>query len=299
MTRIWLAIMVLVLGAAGAHAQGPTSTCVEIGGASDDAADLKRLVMSEIDRHATHRSATSDCTSYVRVERLSIDGTVLLTGRINTQVPHREPVVDGNIGKAVERMLRVLLNNDPVRLRGPRRKNWLLDGLRSLKKGRMVYGVEAFQLIAPVADGTQSVPGIAVYARREVDTWQLGLRLHYAGKLDGIGQDLTLVGHIAVQMHLAWFTHPLGDTSFYLGALAGVDHQRFQGPSGIDGGPSSASATLFGVGGRMGVEMFRTTSSRVDLFAQALAPTGTSTDDDDLVVDAWVPSVTIGAGIAF
>lgn len=298
MTRIWLPFMLGLMSATGAYAQGPTSTCVEIGGASEDAADLKRLVMSEIDRHATHRSATSDCASYVRVERLSIDGKVLLTGRINTQVPHRETVVDGRIGKAVERMLRVLLNNDPIRLRGPRRKNWLLDGLRSLKTGRMVYGIEAFQLVALV-DGPQSVSGIAVHARREVDTWQLGLRLHYAGKLNGIGPDLTLVGHIAVQLHLMWFTHPHSDTSFYLGTLAGVDHQRYEGPSGIDGGPSSTSATLFGVGGRMGVEMFRATSSRIDIFAQALAPAGTSTDDEDLVIDAWVPSVTFGAGVAF
>lgn len=299
MTRLWIALMALTLYAGSADAQGPTSTCVEVTGAGDDAADLKRLVMAEIDRHTTHRSATSDCASYIRIERLSIDQKTYLTGRINTQVPHRETVEDGDVAKAIERMLRVLLNNDPVRLRGPRQKNWLLDGLRSLKTGRMVYGVEAFQLLALMDDGPQSVSGIAVHARREVAAWQLGVRLHYAGKLDGVGPDLTLVGHIAVQMHLAWFTHPEGDTSFYLGALAGVDHQRFEGPSGVDGGPSSTSATLFGVGGRVGVEMFRATSSRVDLFAQVVAPTGTSSDDEDLVVDAWVPSLTIGAGVAF
>ena len=299
MIRIWFALMVGLGGIGGAAAQGPTSTCVEITGAGDDSADLKRLVMAEIDRHTTHRSASTDCASYVRIERLTIAAETYLTGRINTQVPHRETVVEGNTARAVERMLRVLLNNDPVRLRGPRRQNWLLDGLRSLKKGRMVYGVEAFQLLAPVDDGLQSLSGIAVNARREVDTWQLGLRLHYAGILDGVGSDLSMVAHIAVQMHLMWFTHPGSDASVYLGAIAGVDHQRYQGPSGVDGGPSSASATLFGLGGRLGVEMFRATSSRVDLFAQIVAPTGTSTDSEDLVIDAWVPSLTLGAGIAF
>lgn len=299
MIRIWLTLAAVLMGAGGAFAQGPTSTCVEIAGAGDDAADLRRLVMAEIDRHATHRAATQDCASFVRIERLRIGDAVYLTGRINTQVPHREAVVDGDVGRAVERMLRVLFNNDPVRLRGPRRPNWLLDGVRALKTGRMVYGIEAFQLIALVDEGPQSVSGVAINARREVADWHLGLRLHYAGKLDGVGPDLTLVGHIAAQLHLAWFTDALGDTSFYLGALVGVDHQRFEGPSGVDGGPSSTSATLFGVGGRLGLETFRTTSSRLDLFAQVLAPAGSSTDANDLVIDAWVPSVTLGAGIAF
>jgi hypothetical protein len=255
--------------------------------------------MTELDRHATHKSADSDCASYVRVELLTVGESQYLTGRINTQVPHRETVQDGNMARAVERMLRILLHNDPVRLRGPRRQNWLIAGLRNLKKGRMVYGAEAFQLVGLVDGDVQSLAGIALNVRREVDTWQLGGRIHYAGKFGGVGPDLTLVGHLAVQFHLMWFTHPKGNTTFYFGAIAGLDHQRYEGPSGIDGGPSSTSASLFAVGGRMGIEMFRASSSRVDLFAQAMAPTGAATDDNDQVIDAWVPSVTAGLGIAF
>lgn len=295
----WLLWLLWLLPAAALAQGGPTKTCVEIANGGADAEALERLVRSEIDRHTTHRAATSDCTSYVRIERLDIGAASYLTGRINTSVPHREAIVEDNIARAVERMLRVLLNNDPKRLRGPRRLDAIRRQLSALKAGRMVYGVEAFQLLALVDGSSQSVAGVAINVRREVDAWQLGGRIHYAGRLGAGGADLTLVGHLAVQLQVAWFTHPHSDTSLYFGALAGLDHQRYDGPSGVDGGPSSTSASLFGLGGRLGVEFFRATASRVDLFAQVVAPTGSSTDEDDLVIDAWVPSATMGLGVAF
>lgn len=289
----------LLLGSSLAHAQDPTRICVEVLGGGADSADLQRLVMTEIDRHATHKAAEGDCASFLRVELLTVGSGQYLTGRINTQVPHREMVQGGDLARTVERMLRVVLHNDPVRLRGPRRANWFLDNLRNLKRGRMVYGVEAFQHLSLVDGETQSLAGIAINVRREVEAWQLGGRMHYAGRFSPAGDGLTLVGHLAVQLQIMWFSHPRGDTTVYFGGIAGLDHQRYDGPSGIDGGPSSTSASLFAVGGRLGVEMFRATSSRVDLFAQVMAPTGTSTDEADQVIDAWVPSATMGLGIAF
>ncbi|MCB9547219.1 MAG: hypothetical protein H6706_15415 [Myxococcales bacterium] len=294
-----LLLAILLVGGA-ARAQGPTSTCVEVLGAPAELGDLRRLVMTELDRHPTHRAAEADCSSFLRVEVLVLAGSQYLTGRINTQVPHREVVEDGDIARAVERMLRVVLHNDPVRLRGPRDEGWLRAGIAALRGGRMVYGIEAFQLMAPLDGGLESMPGLAVMVRREVASWHLAARLSYAGRTAGAGPDLHLVGDLGLQLHLAWFLSPEADTAFYLGGVAGLDHQRFEGPSAIAPDERhSASATAFALGLRLGVELFRTTTGRLDLYAQAMAPTGASTDEEEGVVDAWVPSVSLGAGIAF
>lgn len=283
-----------------ASAQAPrTRTCVQVTGAGDDTNTLEDMVRWETDRHATHVAATERCETTVRIERFDIGTRSYLTGRMNNSVPHREEIVEGDVARSIERLLRVLFNNDPVRMRGPRRFDALRQRLKSLKAGRMVYGIEAFQLVALVDDDPQSVAGIAVNVRREVDFWQIGGRLHYGGRFDGIGDDLTLVGHLAVQLNVMWFTHPNADWSVYFGTVAGLDHQRYEGPSGVDGGPSSTSASLFAVGGRLGVELFRATTGRADVFAQFMAPVGTTTDDQDLVIDAWVPSATMGFGVAF
>lgn len=283
-----------------ASAQAPrTRTCIQVTGAGDDTNTLEDLTRWETDRHTTHIAATERCETTVRIERFDIGTRSYLTGRMSDSVPHREEIVEGDVARAIERLLRVLFNNDPVRMRGPRRFDALRQRLASLKAGRMVYGIEAFQLIALVDDDPQSVAGVAINVRREVDAWQIGGRLHYAGKFDGVGAALTLVGHLAVQLNVMWFTHPDADTSAYFGVVAGLDHQRYEGPSGVDGGPSSTSASLLAVGGRFGVELFRATRTRADLFAQVMAPVGATTDDQDLVIDAWVPSATVGLGVAF
>ena len=297
-TMVGALCAVLVLWVGVARAQGPTNTCVEVAGAQADEVDLKRLVMTEVDRHATHRAVETDCSSYLRVELLQIGTSRYLTGRINTQVPHREQV-EGDMAQAVERMLRVVLHNDPVRLRGPRDEGWLRAGIGALKNGRMLYGIEAFQLMA-LLDGVESMPGLAIMVRREVARWHLAARASYAGRFADAGPDLHLVGHLGVQLHVMWFADPQADTSFYIGGLGGLEHHRFEGPSAVENNDVlSATATTFGLGLRMGVELFRTTSSRFDLFAQAVAPVASSTDAENGVVDAWMPTVALGAGILF
>lgn len=290
--RLWLVL--LLVGTA--RAQGPTSTCVEVSGSAEP--DLRRLVMAELDRHPTHRAAEADCTSFLRVELLTVGSDRYLTGRINTQVPHRE-TVEEDIARTVERLLRVVLNNDPLRLRGPRDEGWLRAGIGALKNGRMLYGIEAFQLMA-LLEGAESMPGLAILVRREVARWHLAARASFASRFADAGPDLHLTSHLGVQVHIMWFTDPHSDFSFYLGGLGGLEHHRFEGPSPVeDGAERTASATTFGLGVRLGLELFRTTDGRFDLFAQGVAPVSASTDVEQEVVDAWMPSLSIGAGIMF
>ncbi len=298
----------LLLALAGAaSAQGPTETCVEVATERADARALRRLVVDELDRHPTHRGVEapkdrSACGSYLRVEVIELAEGRWLTGRINDQVPHRERVHDDDLTGALSRLLTVVLHNDPVRLRGPRRGDWVRDSLRDLKRGRTLWGVEAYQVGGWLDGGVAALPGLALNLRREVDAWHLGVRLGYAGRPGAAPEDLALNHHVAAQLQVIWFADALGDASFYGGALIGAEHQRFSGPApGYgDGASDTASATGLAVGGRLGVELFRTTTGRFDLFAQVALPAFVANDEDAAgVVDAWLPTVTVGAGMLF
>src|SRR5688500_13291762 len=105
-----------------AIAQVPTSTCVEVIGPEAEA--VRRLVISELDRHPTHRAADDGCVSFLRVELSQVGDARYVTGRVNTQVPHREPASD-DLAEAIAQMLRIVLHSDPMRLEDPARVDWL------------------------------------------------------------------------------------------------------------------------------------------------------------------------------
>lgn len=288
---------IALLAARPAAAQAPTQTCVEVVSDAVDAAGLRALVESELDRHPTHRAVQTACESFLRVELIEVDGQRFLTARINTQVPHREVVTD--LEAAVGAMLTVVLNNDPIRLRGPQDRGWVRRQLHALRSGVTYFGVEAYQIGAWVHGDLRSLPGVALQARREVDQWHLGVRLALAWRLSDYGDALTLTGHVAGQLQVAWFWSDTADTSAYFGALMGLEHQRFSGPSSFDDGVDRIAKTGFAAGGRIGVEMFRTTTGRLDLFGQVMLPVGSTTDAENGVVDAYVPTVSLGAGMVF
>lgn len=284
-----------------ASAQSPTETCVVVQTSRPDAEAIRALVMTEIDRFPTHRSAAEGCGSHLRVEIIDLAGKSYVTGRINTQVPHREPVEGDDLATAIERMLRVVLHNDPVRLRGPRSENFLRRGLSGLKNGETLLLAEVYQVVTPLDGGVSSLAGVAVGARREAADWHLAARIHYAGRLASPPAGaLAMTGRVGVAMQLAWFDDALADTAWYVAAEAGVDHQRFEGPAPRFGGEDeSYTQTGFALGVRGGVELFRATTTRLDLFVQATLPVFMTTDDEGGVVDGYLPGFTAGAAMLF
>lgn len=298
--RSAVALLLAVLPTA-AWAQATTATCVEVITRRSDAEELRRLVVDELDRHPTHRSAEDGCTSFMRVELIEVAEGRYLTGRINDQVPHRERVEGDDLVGALSSLLTVVLHNDPVRLRGPRNDDWFRRGLRVLKSGRTLWGFEAYQVGAWLDGGAASLPGVAVQVRREVSNWHLGARMSYAGRLGDDPDHLVMNHHVTAHMQLAWFASEVADTSFYATGLVGLEHQRFAGPApGYGAGEhDEVGVTGLGVGGRVGVEFFRTTTGRLDVFAQLIAPAFVAQDEEGGVVDAWVPTATLGAGLLF
>lgn len=293
-----IVIAAAVLGAFTgiAAAQSATNLCVSVPEGTPDAAGLKALVLNEIDRHPTHISAKDGCQSYLRVELIEVGKSRYVTGRINALVPHREHVVS-DLAEAVEKLLKVLLHNDPVRLRGPRKRNWLSKGLADLKRGRALFGIEIYQ-VGGIVDGRfDSLPGVAFVARREVERWHVGARVGVAFRTDSSNR-LHQTGHVAAQAQLLYFSSDTSTTAAYAGTVVGLEHQRFRGP-GTDGKRQDFAKSGLAVGGRAGVEFFRHAATRFDVFGQVMLPVFATTDPLEGVVDTYLPTATFGVGVVF
>ncbi len=286
--------LLILLGAGVVH---PTDTCVEVIAAEAD--PLRQLLIDELGRHRSHQFVEERCLSHLRVELISFSEQRYLTGRINAQVPHRDEIAGSHYPKAVDKLLRVLHHNHPVRLRGPR-GGWLRKKMQALKKGRNLYALEFFQLLSDLEGQFQSLPGLAFGIRRELDSWHLGGRFAYAGRWEK-SEHLQLRGHLSAQLHLVRFLSSLSRSSLYLGGSLGLEHQRFRGPIHLEGesGREDFSKTGLGAGLRLGWEGFRLSTTRVDLFCQAQLPLFKAKDEEAWVIDAWAPSLGLGMGLLF
>ena len=164
------------------------------------------------------------------------------------------------------------------------------------------YGLEVFQLTGSLGGRVFTLPGLALRLRREIDSFHLGLRISGAHILSDTSRDeLTFRSRITTVAEAAWFAAPLANVSWYVGAHAGLEIQRFEGPATfLDPGTTATESTeVVTLGVRGGVELFRSTDMRADLHAELDLPTWPAKDRDAGVVDEWVPTLSIGVGVAF
>jgi hypothetical protein len=75
---------------ASASAQARTRVCVHVRASEVEATALRRLVMTELNRHTTHQAADQACESRLSVELVELGSERYLTGRLDDEVPHRE-----------------------------------------------------------------------------------------------------------------------------------------------------------------------------------------------------------------
>ena len=306
-TGRWLLPGVVVLasllaGAGTARAQ--LRTCVTVEGAKAASEVLDRLVRSEIDRHPTHRAATDGCQAYLTVELIDLGAQEgrWLTGRINTQVPHREKIdADGQVA-AVERLLTIVLGNDPFVLRDPNATSWLRRQQRALEvRSHLRVGLEVYERASWVGRSLATLPGLALSVRREVSEFFIGVRMGGTVESGEARGQLQLRAQVDAQLEAAVYARPSANVSLFLSGLLGIAYQRFQGPAPFDGPGATGDATSTGVsiGARAGVEVLRTSDVRGVAFLELQAPTFVSSDPDHGVVDAWIPSASLGMGVLF
>ena len=278
-------------------------TCVHVEPGHGDGEALARLVKSEMDRHPTHRAASDDCQGYLSVEIIDLGpDEKWVTGRINTQVPYREKIGADGIGPAVQRLLTVVLNNDPLILQGPESNTWLNRQRRALeRRSAMHFGAEIYELASRIGSSFDTLPGAALILRREVSALHIGARLGGAFYPGREPDRLHLHMQFDAQIEGAFYASPSENTSLFASGLIGLVHYRFEGPATLDGAGATGSATSSGLtlGARAGVETLRTADVRVMVFLQVMLPVFKSSDPDHGVVDQWVPSAAIGAGLLY
>lgn len=278
---------------------------VEVTGVAETArrgllASLRSLVSSELDRHAGHRSADGDCDSRLAVELVALDGERFVTGRIGIQVPHREQVEDG-LPSAVERLLRVVLHSDPLVLRDPDEEGGLGSAVRRLAShGQTLFGVELFERVAMVDGRVQALPGVGLRLRREMLRWHVALRLAVATRAAPRTERLSLRNVTDLSAELGWFFSAEASTSGYLVVALGLEHQFLRGPLRDD---PNRRDEVHGVGltasVRLGVELFRSADTRLDVFAELTLPAFVTRDELERVMRQWVPSLVVGVGVMF
>ena len=298
-----LAGVLLLLTARSAAAQ--LRTCVRVEPGRADAQALTKLVKAELDRHPSHRAVEEDCQGYLTVELIDLGGAQAekwVTGRINTQVPFREKVGADGIAPAVQRLLSVVLNNDPLILQGPEANTWLRRQGRALeRRSVMHFGGELYQMAAVLARSLDTLSGAAIIVRREVSALHVGARLGGAFNFGGRPDQLRLTSQFDAQIEAALYASPAENTSLFGSALLGLSHSRYSGPAPFDGPGATATATNSGLslGLRGGVETMRTADVRVLMFLQVTLPAYMSSDPDHGVVDQWVPTAAFGVGALY
>ncbi len=305
MRRLALRVLALLatLTAASGIARAQVRTCVELETAPGPTDALARLIRDEIDRHPTHRAATADCQGYLTIEVIDLgaEGGKWITGRLDAQVPHRERIGSDGIAPAVERLLTVLLHNDPLVLRGPQSTSWLVRQERALAlRSTTHYGLEVYDLAAPVG-GLGTLPGVALSLRREIDQVSIGVRLAGAFNPGAEPATLNLHAQFDAQVEAAYYFRPAESVSLFVGVLVGLVYQRFEGPARLDGVGATGVFTSDGlaVGLRAGVEALRVADVRLLAFLDLEAPAFISRDPDHGVVDQWAPSASLGIGVLF
>jgi len=278
------------------------ATCVEVHASALSAADrtaLTTLVRSEVDRHRTHISVANDCASSLLVELVSLEGHRYLTARMGWQVPDRVEVED-TLEAAMSELLSVVLHNDPVRLRRPDQDTGLGGALHRLRRdGNTLWELELTETSGRLAGRFFGLAGASLNYRRELLQFSLGARVAFSSRTSPQPATLAPIALFNVAFEMRYHGSADASTSAYVGAQLGIEHQWLHGPLSTDPNRSdSANSTGVSVGLRFGVELFRTTNTRLDLFTLLNVPAFLARDEADDVVKRWLPTLTVGVGLA-
>ena len=284
-------------------AQARVRVCVYLESTRPEAAELRRLVMTEIDRHPTHQAVEQGCESQLVVELVELGGDFrgerYLTGRLDNEVPHREPVPSSGLAKAVERLVTVVLHNDPRKLYGPERDDWIgRTRAAFLQRGTTHFGLELGQTVAVVGGEVQTLPGAALSARREIDRIHVGARVAGATTLNSEQPALRLSQQFLAQIEIALFSSADAPSALFVALLGGLEYQRYQGV--VESEPErrvqSTAVMGFSAGARGGVEILRYSDVRFQIFCQVLLPAFAARDASSALVDQWTPTGALGIG---
>jgi hypothetical protein len=276
--------------------------CVSVQGfGSQSVADYQRTVMNEVRRHPHHTPVVSDCERHLHIEYLKLKPHPVVTGYLDGQVPSRVKVEGKKkLDEAISEVVSLILGSDPAAwIRNP--ENYLDRVLVSdagLKKGILLFGLEAFQHAARTGDGASFLPGLGVRIRRGLGPVQVGARAIAAymprRPMEGSKAQISLLA--SLEPEVSWMMSEKKASSFYVAGSLGLTVIRMEG---FNEGRESLTDVGISLGVRAGVELLRVSDYRLDLFVQGHIPLFVTNSEESDIVDAYTPGIQIGAGIAF
>jgi hypothetical protein len=302
------ALALLALAALPAPAAAGTPICLDTRlPGLDDPAAWRLWIVSEIARHPGHDPVDTDCPTTLTIEAFRVDGQLVLTAWFPGDVPLREEVAaDTPVRPTLAELLIRVLGTEPLALANDtdRLVARLTDRRLPLSRGPTRLGLEVFQTVQRSVDrGTRSpssMPGLAFRIGRESDRLVVGARVaaSFRPSKPRAGDPTQAAAIVVVEPELAWFSSASATTAAYLGASLGLTIQHFVGHT-PEIGEERITALGAALGLRVGVELFRASKLRVDLFTEASIPLHKTRSADSPLVDAWLPAVHLGAGVAF
>lgn len=272
--------------------------CVEVDDQVDASAGLDALVRAEVDAHPTHVAGSGECEQHLRIESFELADSHYLTGRLDALVPERLEVEDGELEAAVVELVRVLLHNDPLRLDRPGSDEGLAGALQRLRRAPNAWGIQLDERVGVFDGDVAALPGIAIHMRRELLRWSVGIVFGLSGRLTPPPQTLhlRLVAHVALDTR--WATNRDADAAGLFGFRVGLMHIWAQGPRrDLPSAQDAAFGTGPFVGVMSGVELFRTTTTRLSLTLAIDVPLFLVRDDTDAVTRSWLPTAVVAAAL--
>ncbi len=299
-----LVILPLVGGLTTRPARAKVRVCVSFRGpALKNQAGYLRLLVSEMAHHPTHQVVRRGCATTMRLEYIQLDGDGTLTGQLHGSVPHRVRVARrADLPAKIREVVAFLLKREPVYLVENLGSSGLLapPRLSLLRHGVYLFGVELAELLWWTDRGQSALPSVALRFRRTVDRWFLGAQAGFAYNPQprpAFPEAHFLRYHGTARVEAGVIFFPKSATSLYLSGLVGVEYLQVYGL--VDGQRRDVVLALFGLSARVGVELFRLYTFRLDFFAQVNLPFHKARNIDLPVIDAYTPSIQLGVGVSF
>jgi hypothetical protein len=304
------ALALLALAALSPPVAAGTPICLETRlPGLDDPAAWRLWIVSEIARHPGHEPVDTDCATTLTIEAFRVDGQLVLTAWFPGDVPLREEAAaDTPVRPTLAELLVRVLGTEPLALAHDtdRLVARLTDHRLPLSRGPTRLGLEVFQTVQRSVDGgararsPSFMPGLAFRIGRESERLLVGARVaaSFRPRKPRAGDPTQAAAIVVVEPEFAWFSSARAKTAAYLGASLGLTIQHFVGHT-PEIGEERITALGAALGLRVGVELFRASKLRVDLFTEASIPLHKTRSAESPLVDAWLPAVHLGAGVAF
>lgn len=289
-------------------AEATVELCVDTRTEAADSEGWRKLVLSEVQRHPSHRVADSNCQSRLVVELFSASGARYLTVQLDGEVPDRANITkDSEIAPRLSESIAQVLGNDPMHLsEDPSKWSAMERASRNvMMRGMNTYRLELFEVMARTDHNLTFAPGIGIGFARGAGQWQVSARLHLAGDTSGIsGQERALRLSTGMDLGIIWEASRRATTSGYLGAGAGLSVVRFAGL--LDPNDKNTMTDVHRwlpvVNLRAGLRFLRIYDFDADAFVQASLPVLPTRQIDDLMWGddgIWTPMLEVGVGVGF